>query len=67
MFIAAFVAAEQDPDARAYYLRERAQRKAHNAAVVCVARRRCNIILAMLKTQIRVWRVVGVWWEWLVL
>ena len=23
----------------------------HNAAVICVARRRCNIILAMLKTQ----------------
>ena len=51
MFIAAFVATQHDPDARAYYLRKRAQGKAHNAAVVCVARRRCNIILAMLKTQ----------------
>ena len=25
--------------------------KRHNAAVICVARRRCNIILAMLNTQ----------------
>ena len=51
MYIAAFVASQHDPDARAYYLRKRAQGKEHNAAVICVARRRPNIILAMLKTQ----------------
>ena len=69
MFIAAFVASQHDPDARAYYLRKRLrnptpdrrkeaavrnptpQGKEHNAAVICVARRRPNIILAMLKTQ----------------
>ena len=51
MFTAAFVAPQHDPDARAYYLRKRAEGKRHNAAVICVARRRCNIILAMLKTQ----------------
>ena len=51
MFIAAFVATRHDPDARAYYQRKRAQGKKHNAAVICVARRRCNIILAMLKTR----------------
>ena len=51
MFTAAFVAAQHDPAARAYYQRKRAEGKRHNAAVVCVARRRCNIILAMLKTQ----------------
>ena len=51
MFTAAFVATQHDPDARAYYQRKRSQGKRHNAAVVCVARRRCNIILAMLKTQ----------------
>lgn len=51
MFIAAFVATRHDPDARAYYQRKRDQGKKHNAAVICVARRRCNIILAMLKTQ----------------
>ena len=51
MFIAAFVATQNDPDARAYYQRKLAQGKQHNAALICVARRRCNIILAMLKTQ----------------
>ena len=51
MFTAAFVATQHDPDARAYYQRKRAEGKRHNAAVICVARRRCNIILAMLKTQ----------------
>ena len=51
MFTAAFVATQHDPDARAYYQHKRSQGKRHNAAVICVARRRCNIILAMLKTQ----------------
>lgn len=51
MFTAAFVATQHDPDARAYYQRKRSEGKRHNAAVVCVARRRCNIILAILKTQ----------------
>lgn len=51
LFTAAFVAAQHDPEARAYYQRKRSEGKRHNAAVVCVARRRCNIILAMLKTQ----------------
>lgn len=51
MFIAAFVATQHDPDARAYYQRKRAEGKKHNAAVICVARRRCDLILAMLKTQ----------------
>ena len=51
MFIAAYIATRYDPDARAYYQHKRAQGKKHNAAVICVARRRCNIILAMLKTR----------------
>ncbi len=51
LFTAAFVAVQHDPDARAYYQRKRSEGKRHNAAVICVARRRCNIILAMLKTQ----------------
>ncbi len=50
MFIAAFVAARHDPHARAYYERKRAEGKRHNAAVICVARRRCDLILAMLTT-----------------
>ena len=48
---AAFVATQHDPTARAYYQQKRAQGKRHNAAVICVARKRCDIILAMLKTQ----------------
>jgi len=51
MFIAAFVASQHDPDARAYYQRKRDEGKKHNAAVICVARRRCDLVLAMLKTS----------------
>ena len=53
MFLAAFVATQHDPDARAYYQRKRDEGKKHNAAVICVARRRCDLILAMLKTATR--------------
>ena len=51
MFIAAFVASQHDPTAKTYYQRKRTEGKHHNAAVICVARRRCDLILAMLKTQ----------------
>jgi transposase len=51
LFIAAFVAARHDPEARAYYQRKRSEGKAHNAAIICLARRRCDLILAMLKTN----------------
>ena len=51
MFIAGFVASQHDPNARAYYQRKRDEGKRHNAAVICVARRRCDLILAMLKTR----------------
>jgi transposase len=50
MFLAAFVASQHDPWANAYYRRKRAEGKKHNAAIICLARRRCDIILAMLKT-----------------
>jgi transposase len=50
LFITAFVAAQHDPVSRAYYQRKRAEGKGHNAAVICLARRRCDTILAMLKT-----------------
>ena len=50
-FLAAFVATRFDPDAKAYYQRKRAEGKKHNAAVICVARRRCDLILAMLKNS----------------
>jgi len=51
MFTAAFVATQHDPHARAYYLKKREEGKRHNAAVICVARRRCDLILSMLKTR----------------
>ena len=51
MFIAAFVATQHDANAKAYYQRKRDEGKKHNAAVICVARRRCDLILAMLKNK----------------
>jgi transposase len=48
MFLAAF-ASLRSPDSKAFYDRKRAEGKRHNAAVICLARRRCNVILAMLR------------------
>lgn len=48
MFLAAFVAIRHDPAAKANYQRKRAEGKKHNAAVTCVARRRCDLIGTML-------------------
>ena len=50
MFLAAF-ASLRSPDSKAFYDRKRGEGKRHNAAVVCLARRRCNVILAMLRTH----------------
>ena len=50
MFLAAF-ASLRDPASRAFYDRKRAEGKKHNAAVMCLARRRCDVILAMLRNQ----------------
>jgi transposase len=50
MFLAAF-AALRDPASRAFYERKRAEGKKHNAALICLARRRCDVILAMLRTR----------------
>jgi len=49
MFLAAF-ASLRSPDSRTFYDRKRAEGKKHNAAIVCLARRRCDVILAMIKT-----------------
>jgi transposase len=49
LFLAAFCAL-RDPASRRFYDRKRAEGKKHNAAVICLARRRCDVILAMLKT-----------------
>lgn len=48
-FLAAF-AALSDPTSRAYYDRKRTQGKKHNAALICLARRRIDVLHAMLRT-----------------
>ncbi|MEA3215383.1 MAG: hypothetical protein QOJ19_1539, partial [Acidimicrobiia bacterium] len=50
MFLAAF-AALRDPESKTFYDRKRAEGKKHNAALICLARRRCDVILAMLRTR----------------
>jgi hypothetical protein len=50
-FLAAF-AALADPTNRTYYDRKRAQGKRHNAALICLARRRCDVLYAMLRDKI---------------
>jgi transposase len=49
MFLAAF-ASLRDPASKAFYDRKRSEGKRHNAALICLARRRCDVILAMLRT-----------------
>jgi transposase len=48
MFMSAF-ASLSDPASRAYYDRKRAENKKHNAAVICLARRRIDVMYAMLR------------------
>jgi transposase len=50
MFQAAF-ASLRSPDSKAFYDRKRAEGKKHNAAIICLARRRCDVILAMLPNR----------------
>jgi transposase len=50
MFLAAF-ASLRDPESNAFYDRKRAEGKKHNAALICLARRRCDVILAMLRNH----------------
>jgi len=49
MFLAAF-AALRDPASKAFYDRKRTEGKRHNTALICLARRRCDVILANLRT-----------------
>jgi len=50
MFLAAF-ASLRDPASKAFYDRKKTEGKRHNAALICLARRRCDVILAMLRTR----------------
>ncbi|GIJ62670.1 IS110 family transposase [Virgisporangium aurantiacum] len=49
-FLSAF-ASLAHPPSRAYYDRKRAEGKKHNAALICLARRRIDVLHAMLRTQ----------------
>lgn len=49
LFYSAWIASTRDPVSKAYYERKRAEGKRHNAAILCLARRRCNVIYAMLR------------------
>ncbi|MHA7298665.1 IS110 family transposase, partial [Pseudarthrobacter sp. MDT3-1] len=42
-------AALKDPLSRAYYDRKRAEGKRHNQALIALARRRCDVLFAMLR------------------
>jgi transposase len=48
-YLAAQIAARADPASRVYYERKRAQGKNHRQAVIALARRRLNVLWAMLR------------------
>lgn len=49
LWLSAFCSLSHD-QSRTYYARKRAQGKKHNAAIMCLARRRCDVIYAMLRS-----------------
>ena len=51
LFLSAFAALRSDPVSRAYYNRKRGEGKRHNAALICLARRRTDVLYAMIKTK----------------
>ena len=48
---AAFCALQRDPASRAYYNRKRREGKTHHQAVIALARRRVNVLHAILRTR----------------
>lgn len=48
LYLSAF-AALRDPTSRAYYDRKRAERKSHQHALLALARRRCDVLFAMMR------------------
>ncbi|MDQ1292874.1 MAG: hypothetical protein QG608_755 [Actinomycetota bacterium] len=50
LFLSAF-ASLGDLASRAYYDRKRAQGKRHNAALICLARRRVDVLFALLRDR----------------
>jgi transposase len=54
MYLAALTAIRCSPQDRAYYQRKRAEGKRHVQAVICLARRRTNVLWALLRDH-RTW------------
>jgi transposase len=50
MWLSTFCSLHHDRSRRDYYARKRSQGKLHNAAITCLARRRCDVIHAMLRS-----------------
>ena len=48
LFLAAF-ASLSSPESRTYYDKKRAEKKRHNAALICLTRRRVDVLFAMLR------------------
>jgi transposase len=55
MYLAALIAIRCDPAARAYYQRKRAEGKRPVQAVICLARRRTNVLWALMRDD-RTWQ-----------
>jgi transposase len=55
MYLAALVAIRCDPASRAYYQRKRAEGKCSVQATICLARRRTNVLWALLRDD-RTWQ-----------
>jgi transposase len=49
LWLSSFCSLHHDPS-RDYYARKRSEGKKHNAAILCLARRRCDLIHKMLRT-----------------
>lgn len=51
LFMAAFASLRADATSRAYYDRKRAEGKRHNSALICLARRKTDVLYAMIRDQ----------------
>jgi transposase len=51
LFLSAFASLRSDPLSREYYDRKRAEGKRHNAAVMCLARRRLKVMYAIARDR----------------
>lgn len=51
LYLSAYNSIRSSQASKAYYARKRAEGKPHKAAVLCLARRRCEVLHAMLRTM----------------